>query len=235
MDNRFQRSELLLGPEAMEKLSQSKVIVFGVGGVGSYALEVLARTGIGSLTLVDYDRVDITNINRQLQADDRSLGSKKVFAMADRLKYINPDLKLRAIDEKFTAENHEIFNLEDYDYVVDAIDNITSKLFLAEFCYNKNIAIISAMGAGNKLDPTMFRIGDIYQTKICPLARVMRRELRKRNVGSLKVVWSEEEPRNINLGQEDRRKAVPASIAFVPSVAGIILGSEVIKDLVRED
>lgn len=231
MREAFKRSELLIGTEGMNKLENSTVAVFGIGGVGSYAAEVLVRTGIGSIVLIDYDIIDVTNINRQIHANTSTVGEYKVEVMKDRLLEINPDLEVITFKEKYNLETKEELLSLDYDYVIDAIDMISSKLDLIVECEKRSIPIISSMGAGNKLDPTRFKVGDVYSTSICPLAKVMRRELRKRNIESLKVVWSDEEPINVNLGDIDIRKATPGSIGFVPSVVGLIIGSEVIKDL----
>lgn len=231
MNNAFKRSELLIGAEGIEKLSKSTVAVFGIGGVGSYAAEVLVRTGLGRIILIDYDIIDITNINRQVHATMKTVGLSKVEVMKERLLDINPELEVIIHREKYSTETRDILLSQDYDYVIDAIDMISSKIDLIVQCKDRNIPIISSMGAGNKLDPTKFKVGDIYSSKTCPLAKVMRRELRKREVSDLKVVWSEEEPMKINLGDIDIRKATPGSIGFVPSVVGLIIGSEVIKDI----
>jgi len=233
MNKAFERSMYLLGQEGMNKLKASKVAIFGVGGVGSYCAEALARTGIGELFLIDYDIIDITNINRQIHATTRTVGLFKVDVMKERLLDINPDLKITTYKEKYCENTRVELLKDDYSYVVDAIDMVSSKIDLVTSTIKMGIPIISSMGAGNKLNPTEFKVGDIYQTKVCPLARVMRTELRKRDVESLKVVYSEETPLSVNLGELDRRKAVPGSIAFVPSVVGLIIASEVIKDLIK--
>lgn len=235
MREAFQRSELLLGESAIDKMVDSNVAIFGIGGVGSYAAEILVRTGLGKISLIDYDKIDITNINRQIHATSRTIGKYKVDVMKDRLLEINPEIEVTTFKTKFNEENIDKINFNKYDYVVDAIDMISSKILLIETCKNNNIPIISAMGAGNKLSPLDFKVGDIYETKVCPLARVMRRELRKRKISDLKVIWSEEKPENHNLQRDEIRKSIPASIAFVPSVAGIIMASEVIKDLTWEE
>lgn len=231
MNNSFARSELLLGSEGMEKLSKSTVAIFGVGGVGSFATEALARTGIGNIILIDYDIIDITNINRQIHATIKTVGLSKVEVMKNRILDINPDINVTIYKEKYDENTKEILLSSKYDYVIDAIDMVSSKLDLIVECKKKNIPIISSMGAGNKLNPAMFQVGDVYSTKVCPLAKVMRHELRKRNVKDLKVVWSEEIPKDINLEKTELRKAVPGSISFVPSVVGLIIASEVIKDI----
>lgn len=231
MNNPFMRSELILGSDGMERLAKSTVAVFGIGGVGSFAAEVLVRTGLGEIILIDYDIIDITNINRQIHATSKTVGMSKVEVMRERLLDINPDLNVTIYKEKYNADTKEKLLSSKYDYVIDAIDMVSSKIDLILECKKMGIPIISSMGAGNKLNPTMFQVGDIYSTRICPLAKVMRSELRKRNVEDLKVVWSEEVPRSINLENSDLRKAIPGSIGFVPSVVGLVIGSEVIKDI----
>lgn len=231
MNSPFLRSEYLLGTEGMKKLSKSTVAVFGVGGVGSFTAEALVRTGLGSIVLIDYDTIDITNINRQIHATMKTVGQYKVDVMKDRLLEINPDLNITIHKEKYNQETKDRLLIPTYDYVVDAIDMVSSKLDLITRSKELGIPIISSMGAGNKLNPAMFQVGDIYKTKVCPLAKIMRSELRKRNIESLKVVWSEEVPKKINLQNTTLRKAVPGSIGFVPSVVGLIIASEVIKDI----
>jgi tRNA A37 threonylcarbamoyladenosine dehydratase len=232
MDNRFIRTELLLGKEGMIKLKKSTVAVFGIGGVGSFAAEALVRSGLGKIILIDYDIIDISNINRQIHATSSTVGLPKVEVMKKRLLDINPELNIEVYKEKYNSETRDKLISTDYDYVIDAIDMITSKIDLITTCKEKNIPIISSMGAGNKLNPTLLEVGDIYSTHTCPLAKVMRRELKKRNIKDLKVVWSKEKPLSVNLEKPGVRKAVPGSISFVPSVAGLILASEVVKDLV---
>lgn len=231
MNNSFARSELLIGSEGMEKLSKSTVAIFGIGGVGSFAAEALVRTGIGKIILIDYDIIDVTNINRQIHATMRTVGLPKVEAMKDRILEINPEISIKTYNKKYDKDTKQMLLSSEYDYVVDAIDMVSSKLDLITECKNLNIPIISSMGAGNKLNPTMFQVGDIYSTKVCPLAKVMRHELRKREIKDLKVVWSEEIPKDINLEKKELRKAIPGSISFVPSVVGLIIASEVIKDI----
>jgi tRNA A37 threonylcarbamoyladenosine dehydratase len=236
MNNAFIRSSYLLGSEGMERLGNSKVAIFGIGGVGSYAAEALARTGIGSLILIDYDTIDVTNINRQIHATSKTVGLPKVDVMRDRLLEINPGLIIEAIQERYTKDTRQEFLDPSFDYIIDAIDMVSSKIDLVTSSLEMGIPIISSMGAGNKLDPTAFLVSDIYNTRVCPLARVMRNELRKRGVKALKVVYSPEEPIDVNLGDIDRRKAIPGSVSFVPSVAGLILAGEVIKDIaLREE
>lgn len=232
----FSRTELLIGREALEKLKKSKVAVFGVGGVGSFAVEALARSGVGTLVLVDKDDICITNINRQIHATTKTVGKPKVEVMAERIKDINPlcdVVTYKMFYNKDTAK--ELLN-DDYDYVIDAIDTVSSKIDLIVRCKENNIPIISSMGAGNKLDPTKFEVSDIYKTSVCPLAKVMRSELKKRGVKDLKVVYSKETPIRTNNNQqtnENQRKQVPASISFVPSVVGLIIAGEVIKDIIK--
>lgn len=232
MNNIFTRTQLLLTQEGMNILSKSTVAVFGIGGVGSYAAEAMVRSGLGKIILVDYDIIDISNINRQIHATTKTVGRPKVEVMKERLLDINPDLEIKIYNEKYNEDTRELLIDNSYDYVVDAIDMISSKIDLIEICKSREIPIISSMGAGNKICPSLFKIGDIYDTRVCPLAKVMRRELRRRNIDSLKVVWSDEEPIKINLESKDLRKAVPGSMAFVPSVVGLIIASEVIKDLI---
>jgi tRNA A37 threonylcarbamoyladenosine dehydratase len=232
MDSRFSRTELLLGEEGMKILKNARVAVFGIGGVGSFASEALVRAGLGKIIIVDYDIIDITNINRQIHATSRTVDLPKVEVMKDRLLEINPSLDIIAIKDVYKDENKDRLLSQDYDYVIDAIDMVSAKINLIENCKRLNIPIISCMGAGNKLNPTMLQVGDIYKTNTCPLAKVMRNELRKRNIKNLKVVWSTEKPIKVNLEKEGTRKAVPGSVSFVPSVAGLILASEVVKDLV---
>lgn len=231
--NEFCRTELLLGEEGINKLKNSKVIVFGVGGVGSFVVEALTRAGIGNLILVDDDTVCISNLNRQVHATQTTVGKVKVEVMKERVLSINPNCNVEAKQTFITADNIPEILTDDIDYVVDAIDTVTSKLALAEYCYKNNINLISSMGTGNKLDPTLFRVSDVYKTKVCPLAKVMRHELRKRGVKKLKVVYSEEIPMTPDKGAkvESKKRQTPGSISFVPPVAGMIIGGEVIKDL----
>lgn len=231
MNSIFARTQIILGQEGMARLAKSTVAVFGIGGVGSYATEAMVRSGLGKIILIDYDIIDISNINRQIHATTKTIGRPKVEVMRERLLEINPDLQIQIYKEKYNEETRDLLLDKSYDYVVDAIDMISSKIDLIVNCETMGIPIISSMGAGNKMSPSLFRVGDIYETKVCPLAKVMRRELRRRNIERLKVVWSEEEPIKVNLESENLRKAVPGSMAFVPSVAGLIIASEVIKDL----
>ena len=231
--NEFCRTELLVGEEGINKLHNSKVIVFGIGGVGSFVVEALTRAGVGNLILVDNDTICISNINRQIHARQSTVGMIKVEAMKERVISINPNCNVEAKLVFITAENISEIIPSDVDYVVDAIDTVTSKLALAEYCYKNNINIISSMGTGNKIDPTQFRVSDVFKTKVCPLAKVMRYELRKRGVKKLKVVYSEEMPMTPDKGRAvpSQKRQTPGSISFVPPVAGMIIGGEVIKDL----
>ncbi|HEY8363435.1 MAG TPA: tRNA threonylcarbamoyladenosine dehydratase [Tissierellaceae bacterium] len=231
MINPFYRTELLLGKDAMDKLKNSTVAIFGIGGVGSFAAEALVRSGLGSIYLIDYDIIDITNINRQIHATMKTVGLPKVEVMKERILEINPNINITVFKEKYGPETKEMLLSHKYDYVIDAIDMISSKIDLIVECKKRNIPIISSMGAGNKLNPAMFKVGDIYSTRVCPMAKVMRYELRKRNIKSLKVVWSDEVPKPVNLEKEGVRKAIPGSVGFVPPVVGFIMASEVIKDI----
>ncbi|MBQ8884980.1 MAG: tRNA threonylcarbamoyladenosine dehydratase [Clostridia bacterium] len=231
---RFSRTEMLIGKEGMARLKNARVAVFGVGGVGGYAAEALARSGVGALELIDADTVSLSNINRQIIATEKTVGAAKVEAAAARLKEINPALEVVARQVFFMPDNAETFDFSTYDYVIDAIDTVTAKIELAVRAEACGTPIISSMGAGNKLDPTRFEVADIYQTSVCPLARVMRRELKKRGVKALKTVYSKEEPIEAESGREEEHtsgKRAPGSVAFVPSVAGLIIAGEVIKDL----
>ncbi len=240
MTNPFSRTELLLGPEAMERLARCRVAVFGIGGVGGYAVEALARSGIGALDLIDDDRVSLSNLNRQLHALHSTLGQYKVDAAEQRIRDINPDCRVTTYKTFFLPETQDQFDFTRYDYIVDAIDTMKGKLALAEKAQAAGTPIICAMGAGNKLDPTAFRVADIYQTSVCPLARVMRTECRKRGIKHLKVVYSKETPvRPLGDVPADERKGsvrrdIPGSTAFVPAAAGLIIAGEVVKDLSSE-
>lgn len=224
-EERFSRTEMLLGREGLDALAESRVAVFGVGGVGGYVCEALARSGIGAIDLIDSDRVCLSNLNRQIIATEKTIGSYKVDAMRDRIKEINPETKVQTYPCLFLPDQADKFPFEEYSYIVDAVDMVTAKIGLVMKAREAGVPIISSMGAGNKLDPSAFRVADLYKTKVCPLARVMRRELKKRGVDKLKVVYSEEEPRKTG------SRGTPGSVAFVPSVAGMILAGEVIKDL----
>ena len=232
--NEFCRTELLVGEEGINKLYNSKVIVFGIGGVGSFVVEALTRAGVGNLILVDNDTICISNLNRQIHATQATVGMIKVEAMKERVLSINPNCNVEAKQVFITADNIEEIIPSDIDYVVDAIDTVTSKLALAEYCYKNNINIMSSMGTGNKMDPSQFRVTDVFKTKVCPLAKVMRYELKKRGVKKLKVVYSEEMPMKPDKGRAvpSQKRQTPGSISFVPPVAGMIIGGEVVKDLV---
>lgn len=230
----FSRTEVLLGHGAMERLEHSRVAVFGIGGVGGYVCEALARSGVGELDLIDNDRVCLTNLNRQIIATHKTIGRYKTEVMRERIQEINPKAVVHVYQCFFLPENAGQFPFTEYDYVVDAVDTVTAKIELILRAQACNVPVISSMGAGNKLDAGSFRVADLYETKVCPLARVMRRELRKRKVDHLKVVYSEEEPRTPQeQGEEDAmRKTVPGSVAFVPSVAGLLIAGEVVRDLI---
>ncbi|MDE6845767.1 MAG: tRNA threonylcarbamoyladenosine dehydratase [Lachnospiraceae bacterium] len=253
MTEQFSRTELLLGKDAIDRLTRSRVAIFGVGGVGGYVCEALARSGVGVFELIDNDKVNLSNINRQIIATHKTVGRYKTEVMKERIADINPNAEVHIHQCFFLPENAGQFPFEEYDYVVDAVDTVTAKIELVLRAQEKGIPIISSMGAGNKLDSGAFRVADIYETKVCPLAKVMRRELKKRNVEHLKVVYSEEEPIkpvwgidgqtdtvDITAGNAGRaghggasRRATPGSVAFVPSVAGLIIAGEVVKDLTR--
>lgn len=247
MLNQFKRTELILGKEAMEKLFDSHVAVFGIGGVGSYTVEALVRTGVGAIDIFDDDKVCETNINRQLFATRKTIGKYKVDVAEERLLEINPNVIITKHKMFVTKENIGEIDFSKFDYIVDAIDTVTAKIALVEKANENNIPIISAMGAGNKIDPTRFEVTDIYKTEVCPLAKVMRTELKKRGIKKLKVVYSKEEPitpkTTENLSDEDScicnqdekasaRRQIPGSNAFVPPVVGLIIAGEVIKDLI---
>ena len=230
---KLKRTEMLFGKEKVDSLSDKRVIVFGIGGVGGYTCEALARTGVGAIDLVDNDTVAESNINRQIIALSSTVGKYKTEAMRDRIKDINPEIKVNVINEFFTSETVESFDFTEYDYIVDAIDTVSTKIALVEKAYNLNIPIISAMGAGNKTDPCAFKVADIYKTSVCPLARAMRQRLKEKGIKRLKVVYSEEKP-SCAYQEKDGGRLAPASCAFVPSVAGLIIASEVIKDLMNK-
>ena len=231
MKEQYTRTAELLGEEAIEKLIQSHICIFGVGGVGSFTVEALARAGIGKFTLVDGDRVALSNINRQLIATHSTVGEEKVEVAKRRILDINPDAEVRVINAFVTPEMIEELGLSDVDYIVDAIDSVSTKLALCEFAEKNRIRIISSMGTGNKIDPSRFRIADISKTSVCPLARVMRVELRKRGINHLRVIFSDEMP-HVASGE---KKRVPASCSFVPSVAGLMLAGEVIRDIIGQN
>lgn len=248
MLNQFSRTELLLGKEAMEKLASSRVAVFGIGGVGGYAAEALVRSGIGTIDLIDDDKVCLTNINRQIYATRKTVGKYKVDVAKERIEEINPDIKVNIFKTFYMPETSAGFDFEKYDYIIDAIDTVTGKIELAVNAQKAKTPLISSMGAGNKLNPAAFEVADVYETSVCPLARVMRCELRKRGIEKLKVVYSKERAMTPNddmamsckencicpPGAQRKctnRRQVPGSTAFVPSVAGLIIAGEVVKDL----
>lgn len=238
MLNAFSRTELLIGEEGVALLKQSTVAIFGVGGVGSFTAEALARTGVSNFHLYDNDRVVLSNINRQIIATHKTIGRVKVEVMKERILDINPDAIVETHCTFFNAENAESIDFSKFDYVVDAIDTVSSKLLLVEKAIAAGVPIMSSMGAGNKLDPTKFEVADIHKTSVCPLARVMRRELKNRGVKKLKVVYSKEEAmKPIDTGVVEtplnQKRTIAGSIAFVPSVAGLIIAGEVIKDLIK--
>ena len=232
MAGQFLREELLIGKDNVKKLNASKVAVFGIGGVGSYVVEALARAGIGNFILVDNDVIDVTNINRQIIATNKTIGKKKIELVKERILDINEKASVEIYDMFFDDSSPDIFD-NTISYVVDAIDSIKSKIELVIRANNVNVPIISCMGTGNKLDPTKFEVADIYKTSVCPLARIMRKELKKRGVNKLKVLYSKEEPiKSFQNGLG--KKIVPGSISFVPSVAGLIIAGEVIKDIIND-
>ena len=226
-ENRFSRTEALLGEQAMEKLKKARVAVFGIGGVGGHVVEALVRSGVGAVDIVDSDKVCLSNLNRQIIATESSIGKYKVDVMKERILDINPEAVVNVHKCFYLPETKDEFDFSQYSYMVDAVDTVTAKIQLVMEAAEAGVPIISSMGAGNKLDPTAFQVADIYKTSVCPLAKVMRRELKKRGIKKLKVVYSREQPVVKN--------AVPASVAFVPSVAGLITAGEVIKDLAKAD
>lgn len=230
MENWLNRTENLIGKGALEKLATSTIIVFGCGGVGSYVIESLVRSGVGNIIVVDKDVVDITNINRQLIADTTTIGQAKVSVVKDRALKINPSLFITTYQEFVDSSNLNTFIPNNCNYIIDAIDTVKSKIELVEYAHKNHIPIISSMGTGNKLNPTLFEVSDISKTSVCPLAKVIRKELRKRNIQHLKVVYSKEEPHQFNCDESLSR--TPASISFVPSTCGLIIAGEVIKDLI---
>ena len=239
--NPFSRTQFLLGSDAMEKLKSARVAVFGLGGVGGYVVEALARSGVGALDLVDHDTISQTNVNRQILATTNTIGMDKAEAAAQRAKTINPSCDAKAIKTFYLPETADQFDFTQYDYVVDAIDTVTGKLMLVQAAKEAGTPIISSMGTGNKLDPTAFQVADIHETSVCPLARIIRKECRKRGIEKLKVVYSTEDPIKTVLPPDDPawaelpegRNALPGSVCFVPAVAGMIIAGEVIKDLVK--
>ena len=246
MSDRFSRTELLFGEEAMKILAASRVAVFGVGGVGGYAVEALARSGVGALDLIDDDKVCVTNINRQIIALDSTVGMYKVDAAAQRIREINPDCKVSCHKMFYMPETADKLDFSQYDYVIDAIDTVTGKIEIIMQAKQAGVPVISSMGAGNTPDPTRFEVTDIYKTSVCPLAKVMRYQLKRRGVKKLKVVYSKEEPitpqgqavddgsGKTDMRSGSARRSTPASVAFVPSVVGLIIAGEVIKDIVKK-
>lgn len=249
MLNQFSRTQLMFGKENIEKLHNSHVAIFGIGGVGGYAVEALIRTGIGKITLVDDDKVCLTNLNRQLYATLSSIGKYKVDVAKERILDIYKKAEVDTFKTFYTPDTKDMFDFSQYDYVIDAIDTVVGKLSIVEECYKSSTPVISCMGAGNKVNPTMFEVDDIYNTSVCPLARVMRQELRKRKIPKLKVVYSKEKPikplEDMSISCETHcicpsgtvhkstnRRGIPSSNAFVPSVAGLIVAGEVIKDII---
>ena len=231
----FSRTKLIFGDRAMEKLALSRVAVFGIGGVGGYTVEALVRSGIGAIDIIDDDKVCLTNINRQIYATHSKVGRYKVDVAEERIAEINPNCTVKTYKTFFLPETSGEFDFSEYDYVVDAIDTVTGKIAIVEKANKSGVPVISAMGAGNKLDPTAFEVADIKNTSVCPLARVMRRELSKRGINHLKVVYSKEKPVKPN-GETDEssnKREIPGSNAFVPSVVGLIIAGEVIKDLIK--
>ncbi len=235
MSDRFSRTEILLGTSAMEKLKKSRVAVFGVGGVGGYVVEALARSGVGAIDVIDNDTVSITNLNRQIIATQSSVGRDKVEVIKERVMDINPECVVKMHKCFYLPETEGQFDFSQYSYVVDAVDTVTAKISLVMKAKECGVPVISSMGAGNKLDPTAFEVSDIYKTSVCPLAKVMRHELKKRGVKKLKVVYSKEEPIKVAATNEqvEGKRAIPGSIAFVPSAVGLIIAGEVVKDLTK--
>lgn len=236
MNNKFIRTDMLFGKGSSEKLKSKKVAVFGAGGVGGYCIEALVRSGVGTIEVIDNDKVSESNINRQIIATEKAIGMKKTEAIKRRAEEINSEVNIIPRDLFYSPETEGLFDFSSYDYVVDAIDTVTGKISLAKNCYEKGVKIISSMGCGNKIHPEMFKVADIYKTSVCPLAKVMRRELKARGVKKLKVVYSEEGATTPCFQPESEvtaKKQTPASCAFVPGVAGLIIAGEVIKDLLE--
>ena len=239
MENQYSRTELLIGKDGIEKLKKAKIAIFGIGGVGSFVAEGLVRAGVGKFILIDHDEITVSNLNRQIHATQATIGKSKVEVMKQRMLEINPNATIETVKEFFLPEKEEkkSFKIQDkkIDYVIDAVDTVTAKIELVMQANRFHIPIISAMGTGNKLDPTRFEIADLYSTSVCPLAKVMRKELKARGITKLKVVYSKEEPIKLTGEKQvtERSKQIPGSISFVPSVAGLIIASEVVKDLIR--
>ena len=234
MLNQFSRTELLIGNEGLEKLSKSRVAVFGIGGVGGYVVEALVRSGLGFIDLIDNDKVALTNLNRQIIATHKTIGLYKVDVAEERIKDINPEVKVRKYNLFYTHENGDSIDFTQYDYVVDAIDTVVGKLEIIERAKKANVPVISSMGAGNKMHPEMFEVADISKTSVCPLAKVIRQELKKRRIKKVKVVYSKEIPvkPKAEIDEETNKRFIPGSNAFVPSAVGLIIAGEVIRDLV---
>lgn len=242
MDNQFTRTQSLIGKRALNKLSSSKVIIFGLGGVGGYVAEALARCGVGKLCLVDNDTINVTNLNRQIIATHETIGEYKADAMKKRVLSINPAAEVEAVKCFYLPETADKFDFTEYDYVIDAVDTVTAKIEIATRAISCGTPVISCMGTGNKLNPAALQVADIFETSVCPLARVMRRELKKRGVKSLKVVYSREEPvlplqqdsvLNGEKPEDNLKKAVPASVPFVPAAAGLLIAAEAVRDLIK--
>ena len=233
MTDSFSRTELLIGKEAINKLSKSRVAIIGIGGVGGYVAEALARSGLGNITVIDNDKISISNINRQIIATTKNIGKYKVDVAKERILEINPEVNVKTYNIFFTPENANELDFANYNYIVDAIDTVSGKLALIEKAKENNIPIICSMGAGNKIDPTKFEVADISKTTVCPLARVIRTELKKRKITGVKVVYSKEIPIKPQKQIRENSRTIPGSIAFVPSVAGLIMAGEVIKDLIK--
>ena len=237
MDEKFSRTEMLIGNEGMKKLYDAKVAIFGIGGVGSFVCEGLARSGIGNFILVDYDKIDESNINRQLIATVKTIGKYKADLMKQRILDINPNANVEVHKEFYMADSQTEIITKDLSYAVDCVDTIMAKIAIVCKCNALDVPVISSMGTGNKLDPSMFEVADIYETSVCPLARIMKKDLRKRNIEKLKVVYSQENPINTNdcaINQQNTKYKVKGSVSFVPSVAGLMIAGEVIKDIVKE-
>ena len=237
MDEKFSRTEMLIGNEGMKKLNDAKVAIFGIGGVGSFVCEGLARSGIGNFILVDYDKIDESNINRQLIATVKTIGKYKADLMKQRILDINPNANVEVQKEFYMADSQTEIITKDLSYAVDCVDTIMAKIAIVCKCNALDVPVISSMGTGNKLDPSMFEVADIYETSVCPLARIMKKDLRKRNIEKLKVVYSQENPINTNdcaINQQNTKYKVKGSVSFVPSVAGLMIAGEVIKDIVKE-
>lgn len=239
MEHIFSRTEILIGTENLQKLRECKIAIFGIGGVGSFTAEALARTGVGSLVLIDGDIICLSNLNRQIHATHKTIGQAKVLAMEERILDINPEANVETYQMLYTAQTAEDLIAEDYDYVVDAIDMVSAKIDLIARCTKREIKIISSMGAGNKLNPTKLQVVDLFETSVCPLARVMRKELKARGVNNLKVVYSQEPPiKPLALGQDENcslitKRQTLGSMSFVPSVAGLIIAAEIVRELIN--